>query len=131
VLDGLARLVRVPEERHEKFAALIVEPLLQGAGGMIVHPVEFLQRVRRLCTNYEVLLIADEVLTGFGRTGRMFACELAGVVPDIMCLSKGLTGGFLPMAATVCTGLIHETFRSADRGKTFFHGHSYTANPLG
>ncbi len=78
-----------------------------------------------------MLLIADEVLTGFGRCGRMFACELAGVVPDIMCLSKGLTGGFLPMAATVCTDRVHDAFRGADRGLTFFHGHSYTANPLG
>ena len=78
-----------------------------------------------------MLLIADEVLTGFGRCGSMFACELAGVVPDMMCLSKGLTGGFLPMAATVCTAAIHETFCSADRSRTFFHGHSYTANPLG
>ena len=78
-----------------------------------------------------MLLIADEVLTGFGRCGRMFACELAGVVPDIMCLSKGLTGGFLPMGATVCTSRIHDAFRGADRGLTFYHGHSYTANPLG
>jgi adenosylmethionine-8-amino-7-oxononanoate aminotransferase len=127
-LDPLAELL---DRHHKEIAAVIVEPLLQGAGGMIVHPVEFLEGLRRLCTNYEVLLIADEVLTGFGRCGQMFACELAGVVPDIMCLSKGLTGGFLPMAATVCTGLVHETFRSADRGKTFFHGHSFTANPLG
>ena len=130
-IDCIEPLAQLLEDHHKEIAAVIVEPLLQGAGGMIVHPVEFLQHVRRLCTNYEVLLIADEVLTGFGRCGRMFACELAGVVPDIMCLSKGLTGGFLPMAATVCTGLIHETFRSTDRGKTFFHGHSYTANPLG
>ena len=76
---------------------------LQGAGGMIVHPQEFLQRVRQLCSEYGVLLIADEVLTGFGRCGKMFACELAGVVPDLMCLSKGITGGVLPLAATVCT----------------------------
>jgi len=77
------------------------------------------------------LLIADEVLTGFGRCGRMFACDLAGVAPDIMCLSKGLTAGFLPLAATVCTGAVHDTFRSRDRSHTFFHGHSFTANPLG
>src|SRR5260370_7424010 len=98
---------------------------------MIVHPVEFLQRIRKLCTEYDVLLIADEVLTGFGRSGRMFACELAGVVPDVMCLSKGLTGGFLPLAATVCTPGVYQSFRSTDRSRTFFHGHSYTANPLG
>ena len=130
-IDCTQPLARLLEERHGEIAAVIVEPLLQGAGGMIVHPLEFLQRVRRLCTQYDVLLIADEVLTGFGRCGRMFACELAGVVPDVMCLSKGLTGGFLPLAATVCTPAVHATFRSSDRSRTFFHGHSYTANPLG
>jgi adenosylmethionine-8-amino-7-oxononanoate aminotransferase len=130
-IDCTEPLARLLEERHEEIAAVIVEPLLQGAGGMIVHPVEFLQRIRKLCTEYNVLLIADEVLTGFGRCGRMFACDLAGVVPDLMCLSKGLTGGFLPLAATVCTLAVHEAFRSTDRSRTFFHGHSYTANPLG
>ncbi len=126
-VDPLARLL---EEKHEEIAAIIVEPLLQGAGGMIVHPVEFLQRVRRLSARHNVLLIADEVLTGFGRTGQMFACERAGVVPDIMCLSKGITGGFLPLGATVCTAPIREVFRSDDRMRTFFHGHSYTGSPL-
>ena len=130
-IDCIAPLARLLEEHHDEVAAVIVEPLLQGAGGMIVHPVEFLQRIRQLCTKYDVILIADEVLTGFGRAGSMFACERAGIVPDIMCLSKGLTGGFLPMGATVCSGAIHETFCSADRNRTFFHGHSYTANPLG
>ena len=104
--------------------------MLQGAGGMIVHPVEFLQRVRELCSRYNVLLIADEVLTGFGRCGKMFACELAGVVPDILCLSKGLTGGFLPLGATICTDAVHETFCAQDRSRAFLHGHSYTGNPL-
>lgn len=126
--DPLARLL---EEHHDEIAAVIVEPLLQGAGGMIVHPVEFLERIRKLCTKYDVLLIADEVLTGFGRCGRMFACDLAGVVPDVMCLSKGLTGGFLPLAATLCTRTVYEAFSSTERSRTFFHGHSYTANPLG
>ena len=130
-MDCAGPLARLLEERHEEIAAVIVEPLLQGAGGMIVHPVEFLERIRKLCTQYDVLLIADEVLTGFGRCGRMFACDLAGVVPDVMCLSKGLTGGFLPLAATVCTRAVYETFCSANRSRTFFHGHSYTANPLG
>jgi len=130
-IECLGALERLFEEHHDEIAAVIVEPLLQGAGGMIVHPVEFLRRIRKLCSEFGVLLIADEVLTGFGRCGRMFACERAAIVPDIMCLSKGLTGGFLPMGATVCTGTIHETFYSADRGRTFFHGHSYTANPLG
>ena len=130
-IDCIGSLARLLEERHDEIAAVIVEPLLQGAGGMIVHPVEFLERIRKLCTQYDVLLIADEVLTGFGRCGRMFACDLAGVVPDVMCLSKGLTGGFLPLAATVCTPRVYESFRSTDRSRTFFHGHSYTANPLG
>jgi adenosylmethionine-8-amino-7-oxononanoate aminotransferase len=124
------QLERLLEEKSGEIAAVIVEPLLQGAGGMIVHPVEFLQRVRGLCTEYNVLLIADEVLTGFGRCGKMFACELANVVPDIVCLSKGLTGGTLPMGATVCTSKIHDAFVSADRTRIFFHGHSYTGNPI-
>src|SRR5258708_20976784 len=102
-------------ERDGEGAGRIGEPLLQGAGGMIVHPVEFLQRVRRLCTEHGVLLIADEVLTGFGRCGKMFACNLAGVEPDLMCLSKGLTGGVLPMGATICTPEIHDAFVSRDR----------------
>src|SRR5215831_15234968 len=117
-------------ERGDKIAAVIVEPLLQGAGGMIVHPAEFLQKVRALCTKHEVLLIADEVLTGFGRTGKMFACDLAGVTPDLMCLSKGITGGFLPMGVTLCTDRVQAAFRSKDRRHTFYHGHSYTGNAL-
>jgi adenosylmethionine-8-amino-7-oxononanoate aminotransferase len=117
-------------ERGEKIAAVIVEPLLQGAGGMIVHPAEFLQKVRALCTQHDVLLIADEVLTGFGRTGKMFACDIAGVVPDLMCLSKGITGGFLPMGVTLCTDRVEAAFRSEDRRHTFYHGHSYTGNAL-
>ncbi len=123
-------LEKLLTERGEQIAAVIVEPLLQGAGGMIVHPVEFLQKVRALCTRFNVLLIADEVLTGFGRTGKMFACELAGIVPDLMCLSKGITGGFLPMGATLCTDRVEAAFRSEDRRHTFYHGHSYTGNPL-
>lgn len=138
-IDCLGPLARLLEEHHEQVAAVIAEPLLQGAGGMIVHPVEFLKGIRELTSKYGVLLIADEVLTGFGRCGRMFACELAGppgkggqgMTPDIMCLSKGLTGGFLPLAATVATRSIHESFCAPDRRRTFFHGHSYTANPLG
>ena len=129
-IDCVAQLARLLEEKHAEIAAVIVEPLLQGAGGMIVHPQEFLQRVRQLCSEYGVLLIADEVLTGFGRTGKMFACDVAGVVPDLMCLSKGITGGVLPLAATVCTEEIHRAFVSDDRGRTFYHGHSYTGNPI-
>ena len=129
-IDCVDKLERLLEEKQDEIAAVIVEPLLQGAGGMIVHPVEFLQRVRRLCSEHDVLLIADEVLTGFGRCGKMFACELARIVPDLMCLSKALTGGVLPMGATVCTARIHEAFVDSDRGRTFYHGHSYTGNPI-
>jgi adenosylmethionine-8-amino-7-oxononanoate aminotransferase len=116
--------------RGERIAAVIVEPLLQGAGGMIVHPVEFLQRVRTLCTKHDVLLIADEVLTGFGRTGKMFACDLANVVPDLLCVSKGITGGFMTMGVTLCTDRVEAAFRSENRLHTFYHGHSYTGNAL-
>jgi adenosylmethionine-8-amino-7-oxononanoate aminotransferase len=129
-IECLGKLARLLEEKGQEIAAVIVEPLLQGAGGMIVHPTEFLQRARKLCTEHEVLLIADEVLTGFGRCGAMFACGLAEVVPDLMCLSKGLTGGVLPMGATVCTDQIHRAFVSTDRSRTFYHGHSYTGNPI-
>jgi adenosylmethionine---8-amino-7-oxononanoate aminotransferase len=117
-------------ERGDRIAAMIVEPLLQGAGGMIVHPAEFLQKVRALCTKHDVLLIADEVLTGFGRTGKMFACDLANVVPDLMCISKGLTGGFMTMGVTLCTDRVESAFRSENRMHTFYHGHSYTGNAL-
>jgi adenosylmethionine-8-amino-7-oxononanoate aminotransferase len=118
------------QELGDTAAAVIVEPMLQGAGGMIVWPAEFLAGVRQLCDGYGTLMIADEVLTGFGRTGKMFACEHAGVRPDILCLSKALTGGYLPLGATLATAEIYDAFLSEDRNKTFFHGHSYTANPL-
>ncbi|PYR80295.1 MAG: adenosylmethionine--8-amino-7-oxononanoate transaminase [Acidobacteria bacterium] len=111
-------------------AALIVEPMLQGAGGMIIRPAELLEAIRRACDRYGVLLVADEVLTGFGRTGRMFACEHAIVSPDIICLSKALTAGYLPLGATCTTDAVYEAFLSHDRARTFFHGHSFTANPL-
>ncbi len=118
-------------ERHAgTVAGVLVEPMLQGAGGMIVWPAEFLAIVRRLCTSVGTLMIADEVLAGFGRTGRMFACEHAGVSPDLMCLSKALTGGYLPLGATLATEAIYDAFLSEDRTRTFFHGHSFTANPL-
>ncbi len=112
-------------------AAVIIEPLLQGAGGMLMHSPEFLRQLRQLCDRHQVLLIADEVLTGFGRTGSMFACEQAGIAPDILCLSKGLTGGFLPLAATLATDAVYEAFLSDDRRATLFHGHSFTGNALG
>jgi adenosylmethionine-8-amino-7-oxononanoate aminotransferase len=123
-------LERILQEEGERVAAVIVEPMLQGAGGMIVWPAEFLAGVRQLCDRFGTLLIADEVLTGFGRTGRMFACEHAGVRPDILCLSKAITGGYLPLGVTATTEDVYEAFLSEDRRKTFFHGHSYTANPL-
>jgi adenosylmethionine---8-amino-7-oxononanoate aminotransferase len=129
-IECVLQLEKLLEERSERIAAVIVEPLLQGAGGMIVHPVEFLQKVRALCTKYDALLIADEVLTGFGRTGKMFACSLANVVPDLMCVSKGITGGFLTMGVTLCTDRVESAFRSKKRMHTFYHGHSYTGNAL-
>ncbi len=129
-IECVQQLESLLAERGERIAAVIVEPLLQGAGGMIVHPVEFLRIIRALCTKHDVLLIADEVLTGFGRTGKMFACDLAGVVPDLMCLSKGITGGFLPLGVTLCTDRVESAFRSENRMHTFYHGHSYTGNAL-
>ena len=129
-IECVQQLEALLAERSGQIAAVIVEPLLQAAGGMIVHPVEFLQKTRKLCTQHDVLLIADEVLTGFGRTGKMFACNLAGVAPDLMCLSKGITGGFLPMGVTLCSGVVESAFRSENRLHTFFHGHSYTGNAL-
>lgn len=112
-------------------AALIIEPLIQGAGGMIVQPPGFLTSLRYLCDKYNVLLIADEVMTAFGRTGRMFACEHEGVTPDLLAISKGMTGGYLPLAATLATEKIYQAFlgERAER-KTFYHGHTYTGNPL-
>jgi adenosylmethionine-8-amino-7-oxononanoate aminotransferase len=129
-IECLNKLEVLLAEQGDEIAAVIVEPILQGAGGMIVHPEEFLSGVRRLTAAHDVLLIADEVLTGFGRTGRMFACERAAVVPDLMCVAKGLTGGFLPLAATFATERVHDAFTGGDRGRAFFHGHSYTANPI-
>jgi adenosylmethionine---8-amino-7-oxononanoate aminotransferase len=129
VLDALDQVLDATGEA-DGVAALIVEPLLQGAGGMRVWDAETLRGMRARTAARGVLLIADEVLTGFGRTGPLFACEAAGVSPDIMCLSKGLTGGFLPLGATVAREEIFAAFSSDDRSRTFFHGHSYTANPL-
>ena len=129
-VDCLQSLEAQLEQGGDTIAAVIIEPMLQGAGGMIVWPPEFLAGVRRLCDRFEVLLIADEVLTGFGRTGRMFACEHAGITPDLMCLSKALTAGYLPLGATAVTAPVYDAFLSADHSNTFFHGHSFTANPL-
>jgi adenosylmethionine-8-amino-7-oxononanoate aminotransferase len=126
----VGQLADLLEEKSEAIACMILEPLVQAAGGMIIYPVEYLRKARELCRRCDVLLIADEVLTGFGRTGKMFACDLAGVVPDLMCLSKGITGGFLPMGVTLCTDRVESAFRSENRMHTFYHGHSYTGNAL-
>ncbi|MDP3936685.1 MAG: adenosylmethionine--8-amino-7-oxononanoate transaminase, partial [Deltaproteobacteria bacterium] len=114
-----------------EIAAAIVEPVMQGAAGMIPQPAGWLAALRRLCSDHNVLLILDEVATGFGRTGTMFACEQEGVAPDILCLAKGITGGTLPLAATLTTETIFQAFLGRyDEFKTFFHGHTYTGNPL-
>ena len=126
----LADIERILTDGGRNVAAVLIEPMLQGAGGMIVWPAEFVGGVRRLCDRFGTLLIADEVLTGFGRTGKMFACEHAAVRPDIICLSKALTGGYLPLGVTAATEEIYAAFLSEDRRRTFFHGHSFTANPL-
>jgi len=119
------------EEHGDRVAAVIVEPLVQGAGGIHVHPEGYLRTVRELCDEFGVFLICDEVATGFGRTGRMFACEHEGVSPDFMCVAKGLTGGYLPLAATLTTERVYEGFLGAfEQFRTFFHGHTYTGNPL-
>ena len=126
--DDLARILRA---HGEEVAAVILEPLVQGAAGMITHPPGYLRAVRRLCDEHGVLLICDEVATGFGRTGTMFACEQEGVSPDLLCLAKGLTGGYMPLAATMATERIYEGFLGApEEQRTFFHGHTYTGNPL-
>jgi adenosylmethionine---8-amino-7-oxononanoate aminotransferase len=111
-------------------AALIVEPLVLGAGGMLIYPPEVLSEMKRICAADGVLFIADEVMTGWGRTGTLFACEQAGVTPDIACYSKGLTGGSLPLAVTLCRADIFDAHYSTDRSRTFFHSSSYTANPI-
>jgi adenosylmethionine---8-amino-7-oxononanoate aminotransferase len=126
-----AQLEALLAEHGDRVAAVIVEPLVQGAAGMLMQPPGYLRRVRELCDAHEVLLICDEVATGFGRTGAMFACEHEGVTPDLMCLGKGLTGGYLPLAATLATERIYDGFLAAyEDYRTFFHGHTYTGNPL-
>jgi adenosylmethionine-8-amino-7-oxononanoate aminotransferase len=126
-----ADLARILSVHGEEVAAVIVEPLVQGAAGILVHPPGYLRAVRRLCDHHGALLICDEVATGFGRTGTMFACEQEGVAPDLMCLAKGITGGYLPLAATLATERIYEGFLGApEEQRTFFHGHTYTGNPL-
>ena len=128
---SLAALDRLLGEHHARIAALVIEPLVQAAAGIIVHPPGYLRGVRELTRKYDVLLIADEVAVGFGRTGRMFACEHEGVTPDLFCVAKGLTGGYLPMAATLTTEEIYGAFLGDHAsGRTFYHGHTYGGNPL-
>jgi adenosylmethionine-8-amino-7-oxononanoate aminotransferase len=115
----------------DQLALVLVEPLVQGAGGMRMVQSSFLQGVALLCKEYGVLLGLDEVMTGFGRTGELFACIKAGIEPDLVCLSKGITGGFMPLAVTVATSSMYDAFHSVDPAKALYHGHSYTANPLG
>jgi len=128
-LDPIERILK---EHHRELAGFIIEPLVQAAAGMLTSPPGYLKRIRELCTKYDVLLIADEVATGFGRTGKMFACQHEGVTPDLMAISKGLTGGYMPLAATLTTDDIYQAFLGKyEDFKSFFHGHSYTGNPLG
>ncbi|MEK7449603.1 MAG: aspartate aminotransferase family protein [Planctomycetota bacterium] len=127
----LEQIERVMKKRHQELAAVVIEPLIQGAAGMITQPSGFLKRIRQLCSKYNILMIADEVATGFGRTGKMFACSHKKVTPDIMALAKGITGGYLPLAATLATEKIFNAFLgTSESKKTFFHGHTYTGNPL-
>jgi adenosylmethionine-8-amino-7-oxononanoate aminotransferase len=137
--DGEGELIRPAlndlekkfEEHGANLCAMILEPLLQGAAGMRIYPAAYLRRARELCDRYGVFLIADEVFTGIGRTGAMYACERAGVRPDLMALSKGLSGGYFPFAATLASEKIFEGFSSDNRQHTLFHGHSMTGNPSG
>ena len=127
----LEEIEAILKSHAQEIAALVVEPFIQGAGGMITQPSGFVKALRALCDRYDIFLIADEVMTGFGRTGRMFACEIEEVTPDFMAISKGLTGGYLPLAATLTTERVYEGFLGdfKDR-RTFYHGHTYTGNPL-
>src|SRR5918999_425751 len=127
----VGEMERILSAHRGEVAAVIMEPLVQGAAGMLVHPEGYLRAVRELCDRHDVLLILDEVATGFGRTGRMFACEHEDVTPDLLCLAKGITGGSLPLAATLASERIYEGFLGRfEEFRAFFHGHTYTGNPL-
>jgi adenosylmethionine---8-amino-7-oxononanoate aminotransferase len=127
----IAKIATLLASQPDRYAGVLIEPLVQGSGGMRMCRPEFLQALRSVINQHNSLLIFDEVMTGFGRTGAWFASDRAGVAPDIICLSKGITGGFLPFAVTVCTEQIYQAFYSDDPRHTLYHGHSYTANPLG
>ncbi|MCA9037442.1 MAG: adenosylmethionine--8-amino-7-oxononanoate transaminase [Planctomycetaceae bacterium] len=127
--DETARLI---QQNKHRLAGVVMEPLVQGAAGILIHPDGFLRHIRELCTENDVPLIADEVAVGFGRTGKLFACEHEDVQPDFLCVAKGISGGYLPLAATITTDRIYEAFLGdPSEGRTFFHGHTYTGNPLG
>ena len=123
-------LEKTLEQNHKEYSCFILEPLIQGAGGMNFYSIEYLKRVSELCRQYNILLVCDEVFTGFYRTGLAFAFEHAEIAPDLICISKGITGGFLPLAATLTTQKIFDAFLSKEVSKAFLHGHSYTANPI-
>jgi adenosylmethionine-8-amino-7-oxononanoate aminotransferase len=126
----IAEVEKILAEGHEEIAAMIVEPLVQAAAGMLAQPPGYLKKLRQLTKKYNVLLLVDEVATGFGRTGKMFACDHEDVSPDFMMVAKGITGGYLPLAATFMTDEIYNAFLGDAQKRTFFHGHSYTGNPL-
>ena len=130
-LECAKKLEAILKKNHSRVSGVILEPLLMAAGGMIIYPVKYLKKVARLAKKYNVHLIADEVATGFGRTGEMFACEHAGIEPDFICISKGITSGCLPLAATLTTEEVYKAFYADyEKQKTFYHGHTYTANPI-
>jgi adenosylmethionine-8-amino-7-oxononanoate aminotransferase len=128
--SGIAALEQLLAEYHDEIAALIVEPRVQGAAGMRMYSPDYLKQARALCTRFDVHLIADEIMTGFGRTGTMFACEQAGIKPDFMCLSKGITGGYLPLSCVLTTDAIYQAFYHDDVTRGFLHSHSYTGSAL-
>ena len=130
-IDCIKPMEDILEKHSKEIAAIILEPIVMAAGGMIIYPKEYLSKTAKLAKKYDVHLILDEVATGFGRTGKMFACEHAGVKPDFMCLSKGITSGTLPLGVTLTTEKIYKTFYDDHKEKkTFYHGHTYTANPI-
>jgi adenosylmethionine-8-amino-7-oxononanoate aminotransferase len=130
-IDCIKPLENLLKKKNSEIAAVILEPLVMAAGGMIIYPKEYLQKTADLAKKYNVHLILDEVATGFGRTGKMFACEYAKIKPDFMCLAKGITSGNLPLAATLTTKKIYRAFYARyNQGKTFYHGHTFTANPI-
>ena len=130
-LECFSEVEELFEKRHNEIAAMIVEPLVQGAAGMRVYPCEYLPRLRKLCDKYDILLIDDEVAMAFGRTGKYFAFEHAGIRPDIFCVAKGITAGYIPLAATITTDKIYNAFYDDFSSlKTFYHGHSFTGNPV-